>query len=250
MDAIYYQCKLDRKIPVPLYYQLKQFMVDQIEAGVLKEGDPVPSEEELCSILNVSRATIRQAFSELVNEGKLRRQKAKGTFIAKPKIQGSFFQTISSFNDEMRAKGLVPSTKVLDFRVAREEEAAKKLGLDAQAPIIHLKRLRYADAEPMVFVETYLSYQKYSILLQENLEENSLYAVLDKCYQEAVHKVSRILHVELADRPLARLLHIDSGSPIYTVATSSFTKAGQPVAYSISKYRGDRNEFRVDLYRE
>ena len=50
MDAIYYQCKLDRKIPVPLYYQLKKFMVDQIEAGVLKEGDPVPSEDELCSI--------------------------------------------------------------------------------------------------------------------------------------------------------------------------------------------------------
>ena len=113
MNRVYYKLKMDRNIPVPLYYQLKQFMISQIEQNVLKEGDPVPSEEELCHILNVSRATIRQAFSELVAEGHLKRMKAKGTFIAKPKIEGEFFQTIESFNDEMRKKGLVPSTKVI-----------------------------------------------------------------------------------------------------------------------------------------
>ena len=94
MNPVYYQLKLDRDIPVPLYYQLKQFMITNIENGKLKEGDAVPTEEELCSILNISRATIRQAFSELVTEGRLKRQKAKGTFIAKPKIEGRFFKGI------------------------------------------------------------------------------------------------------------------------------------------------------------
>ena len=107
MDAIYYQCKLDRKIPVPLYYQLKQFMVDQIEAGVLKEGTGSLGRGAL-QHFECQSGHIRQAFSELETKARLRRQKAKGTFIAKPKIQGSFFQTISSFNDEMRAKGWFP----------------------------------------------------------------------------------------------------------------------------------------------
>ena len=54
-------CIRDRNIPVPLYYQLKKFMLEHIDNGDLKEGDPVPSEEELCNMLHVSRATIRQA---------------------------------------------------------------------------------------------------------------------------------------------------------------------------------------------
>lgn len=250
MNTIYYKLKLDREIPVPLYYQLKQFMIEQIEKGVLAEGDPVPSEEELCTILNVSRATIRQAFSELVNEGRLRRQKAKGTFIAKPRIQGSFFQTLSSFNAEMEAKGLVPSTKVMEIRVTKNQEIAEKLALRPATPIIYIKRLRCANDQPMVFVETYLSFEKYARLLDEDLEKDSLYKLLEKKYNTPVYKASRILHVELATGALARLLEIENGSPIYTVSTASYTKDERPVAYSISKYRGDLNEFRVDLYRE
>ena len=46
MNSIYEQVHLDRNIPVPLYYQLKKFMLEHIDNGDLKEGDPVPSEEE------------------------------------------------------------------------------------------------------------------------------------------------------------------------------------------------------------
>ena len=250
MNRVYYKLKMDRNIPVPLYYQLKQFMISQIEQNVLKEGDPVPSEEELCHILNVSRATIRQAFSELVAEGHLKRMKAKGTFIAKPKIEGEFFQTIESFNDEMRKKGLVPSTKVIGMGVMRNEKIMKTLQLEDDDACIYIKRIRFANDDPMVYVETFLSDKKYHGLLEVDLEKNSLYQTLDERFGVVVNKVSRLLQVDLADKKLATLLNIKEDSPIYYVYTSSFTQEGEPVAHSIAQYRGDRNEFRVDLVRK
>lgn len=249
MNDIYRNVNLDRNIPVPLYYQLKKFMLEHIDSGDLKEGDPVPSEEELCSLLNVSRATIRQAFTELVKEGRLTRKKAKGTFIAKPKIQGEYLQVLASFNEEMLRKGLTPSTRVLRMEKSHNLEMAEKLKMNEADATLYIERLRFADGDPMVYVETYLPYEPFQTLLHEDIENNSLYSILGKNYGSLVHRVTRIIQVGLADSDLASMLDIEHKAPIYIVYTSSFTADETPIAYSISKYRGDRNEFRVDLYR-
>ena len=65
--------KLDKSIPVPLYYQLKKQILSLFENASLQEGDILPPENELCETFNVSRPTIRQAFSELAMEGYLAR---------------------------------------------------------------------------------------------------------------------------------------------------------------------------------
>ncbi len=249
MNSVYYQLKLDRNIPVPLYYQLKQFMVKNIENNILKEGDTVPTEEELCGILNVSRATIRQAFSELVAEGHLRRQKAKGTFIAKPKVEGRFFQTIENYNDEMIKKGLQPSTIVRDMGITHDRDVLEELGLDGRSTCVYVYRTRYANSDPMVYVKTYLPAKPFKGLLNEDLSKNSLYKTLEEEFGVVIHKVTRRLQVGLADKELSAMLSIPEGSPIYVVYTLSYTKDGTPVEYSIAKYRGDLNEFRIDLER-
>ena len=249
MNPVYYQLKLDRDIPVPLYYQLKQFMITNIENGKLKEGDAVPTEEELCSILNISRATIRQAFSELVTEGRLKRQKAKGTFIAKPKIEGRFFQVIESYNDEMLKKGLQPSTIVVDSGLTHDRDILEKLGLDGRSSCVYINRVRYANNEPMVYTRTHLPAKQFKGLLAVDWGKNSLYKTLEEEFGIVVHRVSRRLQVALSDEELSKLLGIPEGSPIYVVYTTSYTKNGMPVEYSIANYRGDLNEFRIDLER-
>ncbi|MBC5646940.1 GntR family transcriptional regulator [Christensenella tenuis] len=249
MNSVYYQLELDRNIPVPLYYQLKQFMIENIENGKLKEGDAVPTEEELCGILNISRATIRQAFSELVNEGHLKRQKAKGTFIAKPKVEGRFFQVIESFNDEMKKKGLQPSSVVVDSGIMHDREVLEQLSLDGRSSCVYINRVRYANNDPMVYARTYLPAKPFKELLKVDLGKHSLYKTLEEKFGVVVHRVSRRLQVGLADGELSELLAIPEGSPIYVVYTLSYTKNGTPVEYSIAKYRGDLNEFRIDLER-
>ena len=104
---------IDKQAPIPLYYQLKQQILRHISEVTLQFGDLLPSEAEICEKLKISRPTVRQAMGDLTAEGYLTRQKGKGTFVARPKIQGGFFQKLQSFEEEMRQRGLVPSTRVL-----------------------------------------------------------------------------------------------------------------------------------------
>ena len=64
---------IDRELPVPLYSQIKQQILQRISEGALKLGDPLPSETEICTELNISRPTVRQAMGDLVAEGYLSR---------------------------------------------------------------------------------------------------------------------------------------------------------------------------------
>lgn len=72
---------VDRSIPVPLYYQLKELLREQISAGHLKPGDRLPTEDELCEQFGISRTPVRQALAELVHDGLLVRIPARGTFV-------------------------------------------------------------------------------------------------------------------------------------------------------------------------
>jgi ABC-type glycerol-3-phosphate transport system substrate-binding protein len=72
-----------RDIPIPIYYQLKQLITEQIDEGSLEPGDQLPSEDKLCTLYGISRTPVRQALTELVHEGVLVRMHGRGTFVAK-----------------------------------------------------------------------------------------------------------------------------------------------------------------------
>lgn len=250
MNPIYNDLKLDRSIPVPLYYQLKQFMIDNIKNDNLKEGEPVPTEEELCALLDISRPTVRQAFTALVTEGYLDRIKAKGTFITRPKIQGNFFQNIESFNQEMRNKGLSPSTRLLSME---EEDAApeilEKLQLPKGSKVIRIERLRFANQHPIVHVTTYVPYKPFKGLLKEHLDQDSLYEILGEKFDTYAQRVMRNVQAMTANRHLAGLLQVPEHSPLLYIITTAYSQSGEPFEYSLAAYRSDLYSLNLELIR-
>jgi GntR family transcriptional regulator len=74
--------ELDRRIPVPLYYQLQQQLRQAIIEGTLAPGASLPPEPDLAVSTGVSRFTVRQAVEHLVREGLVRRERGRGTFVA------------------------------------------------------------------------------------------------------------------------------------------------------------------------
>lgn len=150
---------LDKDVPIPLYYQLKEILLEEIknsEAGVI-----IPPEMELCSRFGISRPTVRQAITELVSEGYLTRQKGRGTFISTPKIKQDFLLVLESFNDEMQHKGLTPATKVLEFEQAKSDErVSEMLKLKLGSDVVKLRRLRFTNGEPIVLVLSFLPFDK------------------------------------------------------------------------------------------
>src|ERR1700680_2301875 len=114
---------LERSKPLPLYYQLKEVLKQQIRAGHLAPHTAIPSEPELVSNYQVSRATVRQALTELVHEGLLYRLHGKGTFVCEPRVQQTQRQsTLTSLSDELRQRGKRPGGLLIKSELVRGSE--------------------------------------------------------------------------------------------------------------------------------
>ncbi len=75
---------IDRNSPIPQYFQLQTWLIEQIDQGVFRPDDKIPTEAEIKQMTGLARATIRQAIQNLVNMGYLTRKKRLGTFVLHP----------------------------------------------------------------------------------------------------------------------------------------------------------------------
>lgn len=238
--------RLDKSVPIPLYFQLKELILSEIKAGNYKIGSIIPTEIELSDMFGISRTTVRQAITELVQEGWLYRVKSKGTFVSKPKIEQSFIQTLGSFNDQIAQLGRTPSTELLNFEVIEApDEVAKKLKLKPNEKVIYIHRRRYADEDPIVMVKTYVPYSKCAFVMDHDLEKESLYPVLAKQSDTEIYKVHRYIEAVEADDYDIENLNITSDKAIQQFLSIGYNVYDEPIEYSLARYRGDRNRFEV-----
>ena len=241
---------LNKNIPIPLYYQLKTILLEYIREQHSDIEEPIPTEVEISEYFGISRPTVRQAINELVVEGYLYRIKAKGTFLAKPKITQDFLLILDSFNNEMRKKGLVPSTKILQREIVEcDEKTADILKLEPGSDVIKLTRLRSANNEPIVFVITYVPYKVCPPLMDYDLQNESLYEIIQKESGKLIANATRSLECIIAGEFEAKLLNIEKGAPVQYFESVVFLEDGTPVEYSLAKYRSDRSKFTFELRR-
>jgi len=237
---------LDKSIPIPIYYQLKEIILELI--GSLEPGDPIPTELELCSHYTLARPTVRQAIQELVNEGYLLRQKGKGTFVCQPKIQQNSLYTIQSFRSEMGKEGLVYRTVVLEFHTTNcDENIAKTLQIDEGSNVIKLRRLRLVDEEPLILLVDYLPAKQMNKILDYDLEKESLADLIERLSGNNISHSDRTIEAHIAGEYESRMLQVKKGSPIQTITIITYISDGTPVHYAHAHYRGDRSAFSFTL---
>lgn len=241
--------KLDRESLLPLHHQLKSQLEYLIRTNVLKENEYLPSEAAFCQNLCVSRAVVRQAVGSLAAEGYLVRQKGKGTVVRPRRVSGEFFSRLESFSQEFEKKGLPVSTKVIRFSPCPADSAVcTALALPCDAPLLLLARVRCANGQPLVYVQTWLSAARFHALLNEDMETCSLYELLESVYGVRVcHAHRRFTAAECGEH--SQLLACSPHSPVCLVHTTGYDQDDAPVEYSVAWYRGDCNQFEVDLYR-
>ena len=128
---------INKDIPIPLYYQVKQIILDEINNEGVKAGDAIPTEKTFCDIYGISRTTIRQAISELVNEGYLYRVKSKGTFVSQPKVKTDLVNMYDGYNMELFSLSMTPSTQAIELTLvkANSEQARALEGRQCNLPL-------------------------------------------------------------------------------------------------------------------
>ena len=240
---------IDKSIPVPYHYQLREIWRQEIMTGHWPINEKLPSERELGERYEVSRPTIREAIDALVNEGLLRREKGRGTFVAEPKILEGLLQTPHGFTDSMKTQGILFTTRVPSFEVVPAPQmVARELRLPADAPVIRLDRIRSVMDTPILLVTSYLPEQLFPGLLSEDFTHRSLYQVLRDNYGISVARARRYMEAVAANRRDAELLGIRPGDPLMLIESTTYTEDGAPFEYYRAQHRGDRTRFLVESF--
>ncbi|MCH8875783.1 MAG: GntR family transcriptional regulator [Chloroflexi bacterium] len=235
------------KTGVPLYIQIAEALLDQIENGELAPGDRLPAERKLSRALSVNRMTLRNALRVLEQQGLLIRRQGDGTYVAAPKVErqaGYLF----SFTEGMRRRGYIPGAKVIHLeRRPVEASIGRQLGLGASAMIYSIQRLRLLNRQPVLLEEFTISVERFPKLEDHDLEGRSLYEIMEAEYQVKVTRARQSLEPVLATSFEAELLEIELGSPLMLERRISFDEGERPIEYGKDLYRGDRFRFVTEM---
>lgn len=241
--------ELNKLIPIPLYFQLKNIILEEIKTERYGVGETIPTDKELSEIFQVSRSTVRQAVVELVNEGWLVRVKGTGTLVSKPKINQDLIKRVESFDNQILRSGMKPSTILLELKIIKaNKKMSQKLGIVEGAAVIYMHRKRLANDIPIVVLKTFLPYEKCEFVMHHDLQKERLYSILGNNVETAVYRVERIIEAVEADTEDGELLAIKTGKPIQQFISVGYNVEGNPIEYSIARYRGDKSSFEITVF--
>ena len=239
---------LDKNIPVPLYFQLKTLILDQIKNGTYKPGDLIPTENELSEMFDISRTTVRQAITELVHEDHLYRIKSKGTFVSKPKVTQHVLNNYYSYDGAVQESGQKTSRVQLIKEIIPMPQEMIDFGAGKPGDkVIYLKRKRLVDKTPAVLIDAYLVYSKFAHLMDVDLVNNSLRALMDEKPETRVYRLVRIIEAVPARKEDINELDVEPGSAIQKMTTIRYNRQDEVLDRAYSYHRGDMNRIELEI---
>ncbi|MCR4281696.1 MAG: GntR family transcriptional regulator [Bauldia sp.] len=235
---------LDEQSPTPLYLQLQRLVQELIRAGKLEVDAALPSERDLARQLGISRVTVRKALAGLVEKGVLVQRWGSGTFIAPSMHVEEALSRLSSFTDDMLARGLIPAAIVIERSSGQSSpKESMALGLSPGEPVSRLRRLRLAGGIPMAIEHAVVPAR---FLPDPEAVESSLYAALN-ARGHAPRRALQRLHAVLLNAAQAKLLQVTAASAALYIERRSFLASGEAVEFTSSYYRGDAYDFVAEL---
>lgn len=238
--------KLSSDNRLPLYHQLYDIIVENIENEIYKENDKLPSEREFCDKYDISRATVRRAMVELEKNDYIYKKQGKGVFVSSKAFKQDLL-SFYSFSEEMEKINKVPSSEVIDFKKTKaNRKISEKLNIEKNQEIYKFKRLRLADGEAMMIETTYLPAQRFAGLKREELNKRAMYDIFREDYNVSFSKADEIFQAISINKKDAEHLNVKAGSPSILLERLTYENENI-IEYTSSVTRGDKFKFHVSL---
>lgn len=222
------------------YLKLKDEIIAGIASGAYKPHSKLPSQRDLGDDFGLSHMTVRRAINELIQEGLIYARQGSGLFVAEPKRDAELGPLIG-FTEDMKLRGMAASSRLLDRRiVSASTMLATTLRVVVGQPLVFLRRLRFADNEPMGIQSTFLPASLVPGLLDIELENISLYELLRTRFAVRMVDAQTSASAELASEEEAELLQLPLPAALLVTEQVTFIEGGQPIEFARSLYRGDR----------
>lgn len=243
MDSV-----IDKKIKVPLHYQIYLDLLKKIQGGDLKPGERLPSEPELERIYQVSRVTVRGGIEMLAQEGLVEKNRGKkGTVVCRPK-HAYDIKKLTSFTDDVSLYGERAGSKLLDFsEVIPEEQIAGLLDLQEGEQVYYIQRKRYRQDVVVGLHNSYI--KKIHGLTLEGREfgpDVSLYAVL-KSKGIVPTTASEVLEVKMPGDHILDVLGLKAQTAVFYKERVTYSGDKIPFEYVQMFYNPDYYKYKVEL---
>ncbi|MEW6623038.1 MAG: GntR family transcriptional regulator [Bacillota bacterium] len=240
--------KLNENSPVPLYFQLQEDLKKDIEMGIYKPNEMIPTEKELEKIYSVSRITVRKAIEGLVYEGVLIKKQGIGTIVSKKKVIENSL-SLKSFSEKMKDQGIKVGTRVIEVaRIVTSERIAEHLSIVPNEEVIYVKRLRFADDEPIGIFTSYI--RKDTGVTENDDFTGSIFELFENKYKLKIAASDRTITASQVSEEEAELLGIKPGEAVLMVKYVTFDDSNRPIEYAEGLYRSDKYQYNLRYTRD
>jgi GntR family transcriptional regulator len=241
---------LDRTSFVPLYYQLQEVLKEQIESGVWRPGEAIPSEPELARSFGVSRVVVRQALAILSDDHQIVRVQGRGTFVAEPKLDtraGGLARMLQS----PRPQG--ETIEVLEVRAATVERSIREhLAIGADEPVLRLTTLRSLRGVPLAI--TYSFFRQEEVGWLESVAKARAHLPPDLVLADHGIELAQCqLSIETSQcgQFEADRFGVPHRAAVFLILCTEFRTrpdgAPRPFEVARAEYRGDLLQFRIEV---
>lgn len=229
---------------LPAYIKIHDAIKKDIEKEVWTIGSRLPSERDLAEHFEVSRMTLRQAITLLVEEGILERRVGSGTYVASHRVQERMRGT-TSFTEIVNSQGRKPSSKLISYqRQLASDTEINQLHLEESDYVIRMERIRYADKVPLVYEVASIPEKFIKNVKKTDITEHFFQTLTSNGYE--IGKSQQTIYAKIASERVASYLEVAKGHTILALTQVSFFTDGRPFEYVRSQYVGDRFEFYLE----
>jgi len=240
-------CTLDRSSVVPLYHQLFIDLRRRLLAGEWRPGDPFPRDADLGEQYAVSRITVRQALSQLVDRHYIVRYRGRGSFVGNLPKEGARANH-RLVAEEIRDGGRDPSHHNLGVERHRASEVtAEQLGIDVADEVDILKRLHLADGEPFCLESVTLPAARYPNAFERVIDDTESLRETYRRLGIVVVKAEQTVTAMIPSKERRKLLGIDYRVPVIYVERVGTSASGRPLEVRRLHYRSDNFALRQEI---
>ncbi|MBC8530524.1 GntR family transcriptional regulator [Gehongia tenuis] len=243
---------LDRTSSVPLAMQLARELTLKIEQGEYPAYSLFPTEEKLTERYGVSRTTVRQALAYLADDGLIRREQGRGTFVNAPAFMGGrrvsrSVQYLKGTSGLIEAAGMKSSVKVLKFGSEEASaDVAENLKIAPGATVWYCERLRLGDGLPVMIERLWVPQYLCGELSSTDME-GSFYTVLKERFGLEPKSAGQRLYAVTLSGEDAKLFDQEGGAPAFFVEGVTRLAGGWPVEYENSLLNSQLVVMEMDL---
>ncbi len=217
----------------PLYLQLRDLLLRNMEARHWRPGEALPSELELAARFGVSQGTVRKAIDALASDNMVVRRQGKGPYVAThTEEKASLFRFLRIRRSD--GKDEYPASRLLDVRRGKASaDVVRLLELKPGDAVLLVRRVLEYAGEPAVLDDITLPAMLFKGLTRARLDayRGSMYGFFETQFGVRMLRAQERVKAIAADAASAAILKVRTGEPLLAVERLTRTYGDRPVEW-------------------